>query len=415
MRPLHLFEGFGVELEYMVVGVESLDVRPIVDELLRIVAGTDEFVSDVEFGPIAWSNELVLHVLEFKTNGPAGLLSGLDELFLENVVRANGVLADLGARLLPTGMHPWMDPHAETHLWPHDTGPVYAAFDRLFDCRGHGWSNLQSMHLNLPFADDAEFARLHTATRLVLPILPGLAASSPFADGRATGMLDTRMEIYRHNTRRIPSVTGRVIPEQVLDHAGYESTILAPMYADVAPFDPEGLLQDEFLNARGAIARFSRNTIEIRVLDVQECPSRDLTICATIVALLRGLVGERHSSFAAQHGVSTESLERILLGTIREGDRHEVDDADFLSALGLGPDPTSVGTLWRSLAHDLCVADDAFADTWGTAIRSLLAAGPLARRVLRRTGNTPDRGMLRTAYLELADCLAGNIPLVPED
>ena len=52
------------------------------------------------------------------------------------------------------------------------------------------------------------------------------------------------------------------------------------MYDDIAPLDPDAVLQHEWLNARGAIARFDRNTIELRVLDVQECPRADLAICA---------------------------------------------------------------------------------------------------------------------------------------
>ena len=43
------------------------------------------------------------------------------------------------------------------------------------------------MHVNLPFADDAQFARLHAAIRLVLPLLPALAASSPIAEGSVIG------------------------------------------------------------------------------------------------------------------------------------------------------------------------------------------------------------------------------------
>ena len=62
------------------------------------------------------------------------------------------------------------------------------AFDRIFSCQGHGWANLQSMHINLPFADDAEFGRLHAAIRFLLPLLPGLTASSPVMDGAVTGI-----------------------------------------------------------------------------------------------------------------------------------------------------------------------------------------------------------------------------------
>ena len=55
---------------------------------------------------------------------------------------------------MPGGAHPWMDPARETRLWPHEDNEIYEAFDRIFGCTGHGWSNLQCVHLNLPFDDD---------------------------------------------------------------------------------------------------------------------------------------------------------------------------------------------------------------------------------------------------------------------
>jgi len=54
--------------------------------------------------------------------------------------------------------------------------------------------------------------------------------------------------------------------------------ILAPLYAEMHPLDPEGILCHEWLNSRGAIARFDRNAVEIRLVDVQECPLADLAI-----------------------------------------------------------------------------------------------------------------------------------------
>ncbi|HWC88763.1 MAG TPA: glutamate-cysteine ligase family protein, partial [Pirellulales bacterium] len=137
---LGLFQALGVELEYMIVDADTLSVRPIADELLREPSG--EIVSEVEHGPIAWSNELVAHVIELKTNGPAATLDGLNEAFAGQVREIGGLLAAHGARLMPTAMHPWMDPHRETRLWPHDYSVVYQTFDRIFGCQGHGWSNL---------------------------------------------------------------------------------------------------------------------------------------------------------------------------------------------------------------------------------------------------------------------------------
>src|SRR5262245_2308391 len=93
---------------------------------------------------------------------------------------------------------------------------------------------------------------------------PALAASSPVMDGRVTGLLDSRLEVYRTNSDRLPRMTGSVIPEPLWDAASYRGAILEPLEAEVAALDGEGVLEGEWLNARGAIARFDRSAIEIR-------------------------------------------------------------------------------------------------------------------------------------------------------
>ena len=72
-KPLHLFEAYGVEMEYMIVKNDTLEILPITDKVIYDVAG--KFDSDVELEDMAWSNELVLHVIELKTNGPAKSLT----------------------------------------------------------------------------------------------------------------------------------------------------------------------------------------------------------------------------------------------------------------------------------------------------------------------------------------------------
>ena len=109
------------------------------------------------------------------------------------------------------------------------------------------------MHVNLPFADDSQFARLHAAIRLVLPLLPALAASSPIAEGSVMEVLDFRLDAYYAICALTPRVAGDVIPETVESRAEYEARILAPMYDEIAPLDPAGVLRHEWLNSRGAI------------------------------------------------------------------------------------------------------------------------------------------------------------------
>src|SRR5207245_1950863 len=105
------------------VDAESLNVLPVADEVLRSVAG--EYVNDVERGDISWSNELALHVLELKTTEPAPHFDGLAAMFQENVRAINERLVPFGGWLMPSAMHPWMEPFREMRLWPHDYSPVY--------------------------------------------------------------------------------------------------------------------------------------------------------------------------------------------------------------------------------------------------------------------------------------------------
>jgi gamma-glutamyl:cysteine ligase YbdK (ATP-grasp superfamily) len=441
----HLFERFGVELEYMIVERESLAVLPVADQVLYAVAeehwqqaasgtqrsgrspcrpatgspeaagGTQQAVSgtrgasypsDVDLEELSWSNELVLHVIELKTNGPARSLNSLADYFQRDVRRINELAGPLGGRLMPSAMHPWMDPRTETRLWPHDFSPIYQTLDRIFDCQGHGWSNLQCVHFNLPFADDEEFGRLHAAIRLLLPVLPALAASSPLADGHPTGLADTRLEVYRSNARRIPSVSGQVIPEPVFSQQQYEEEILDQIYRDLAPHDPEGILRFEWVNARGAIARFERNTIEIRVIDIQECPQADLAILRLVVAVLRALVDERWGTFREQSEWLVAPLEHIFLAAIRDADRAIITDPGYLAAFGLeGVKRCTAAELWTHLFETLFNPTERRSPALAP-MDVILREGCLSRRIARRLNGEPSRQRLTDLYRELCECLS---------
>jgi len=401
--PLHLFEGYGIELEYMIVDAGTLDVRAAADRVLHAIAGAYE--SEVEMGELAWSNELVNHVIEFKTNGPAPALAGLDGAFQAHVARVEEILAPLGCRLMPTAAHPWMDPARETVLWPHEYNPVYASFDRIFGCKGHGWSNLQCTHINLPFSGDEEFGRLHAAIRLVLPIIPALAASSPFLDARPTGLMDARLDTYRNNARRIPLVTGKLIPEPVYTHADYDARIFAPLYAAIAPHDPEGILQHEWLNARGAIARFDRDAIEIRTVDIQECPLADLAVTHAIVSVVRALISERWLDVEEQMAFDTDILNGVLVDTTHRAGHAVIVDADYLDAFGVDSETMRASELWAHLIQDGVANEADIGDGWLDALDVIIEEGTLARRIVQAAGPRPTREDLARVYGEICECL----------
>lgn len=410
-RVLGLLEGYGVETELMIVDAQSLEVRPLADEVLRAMAGSEVWVSDADDGPVGISNELVAHVIELKSAEPRPSFEGLAAEFQASVTRIDAVLGSLDAKLMPTGMHPFMDPARETKLWPHENAEVYGAFDRLFDCRRHGWANLQSVHLNLSFADDHEFGRLMAAVRLVLPLVPALAASSPVVEGAATGDLDSRLTFYWRNSSRAPSMTGEVIPEPIFDVGEYREKVFGPIDRDLERLGaPAFMLGREWTNARGAITRFDRMAIEIRLIDGQECPRADLAVAAAVAGLVRGLVEERWSSHAAQREHPSSSLVAQLEETIERGPDAQLANPGYAKLFGLrlSSDATA-GELWRAMIESTFPGPAELEEP----VHVILREGVLARRILAALGCDFDRAGLRGVYERLCDCLAGGFSFLP--
>ncbi|MFT3959919.1 carboxylate-amine ligase [Propionivibrio sp.] len=393
------FSAHGVELEYMIVDGASFAVRPLAPFLLQ---RDGRVVGELRRDGVGWSNELMSHVVELKNAEPVAALTELPAAFRAEIREMNARLAPLGARLMPGGMHPWMDPRREAQLWTHEHAAIYRSFDRIFDCRQHGWANLQSMHLNLPFGDDREFARLHAAIRLALPILPALSASSPWADGRFSGFMDYRLEIYRHHQKIIPSTIGDCIPDPSASPADYRARVLEPMLRDVARYDAllgedAGSLSHEWIDVRAAAPRFARSAIEIRVLDVQECPTADLSIAAAATALAQRLY-ER----AGDDALPTAVLVAIFAACIRDAERAVVADREYLARLGLPGRPHTAGELWAELVETLA-GDGLLAPCWLPALRLILRRGTLARRLDAAIAGDPAR--LPAVCRELCACL----------
>ncbi|MFH0882230.1 MAG: glutamate-cysteine ligase family protein [bacterium] len=379
---LHLFEGYGVELEYMIVDRETLNVFPLAEELIDHVAGKGASEWNPPVGPVAWSNELAMHVIEIKSNGPSPSLYGLAKSFQEHVNKITDLLEAHSATLLSSGMHPWMDPLTQTILWPHEQNNIYLAYDRIFGCRGHGWSNLQSNHINLSFHGDDEFMRLHAAVRAVLPLIPALAASSPAVDGVLTGIADTRLEVYRKNQPGVRLAIGDVIPEDVGSIPEYHERVLRPMYEEIAPLDPDGVLQQEWLNSHGAIARFERMAIEIRLVDIQESPLADIALTALISETVRALTEERWGSIETLRSLKTKSLADLLFRTIVTAENTPVSEPALLNLLGWNVDRIPrAGELWSHLAEQLIDPDTARQEGWQQFYDLYREAGTLSSRV----------------------------------
>src|ERR1043166_5833348 len=107
----------------MLVDKDTLAVLPKSDEVLKALAG--EYVNETELDGLGLSNELALHVIELKTMEPPANLIGLDEQMHKACRKINKILDEFNGRLMPTAMHPFMNPHEEMKLWPHENSPIY--------------------------------------------------------------------------------------------------------------------------------------------------------------------------------------------------------------------------------------------------------------------------------------------------
>ncbi len=405
-RKYPIFSVLGIEIEYMIVDSETLEIQPRSDRILEHLAG--QLVNEISIGKIAASNELVLHVLELKNDGPCSREEPIASYFHEAIQKLQSILKPQGLSLLPSAAHPWMDPHTQTQRWPHGNKKIYEQYDKIFDCKGHGWANLQSMHLNLPFTNDEEFCALHNTIRLLLPLLPAIAASSPFLDGKRTDFLDTRLTFYEKNQQKIPSITGLVIPEYVKTESDYRAHILKPMYAQIAPFDTEGVLQETWLNSRGAIPKFDDGAIEIRIIDSQECPEADVTLAKLIQAILKSWCDSGY--YPHPPNVDTRSLKAMYDETLSKGFLATLDDGHIQDAYQLPKRRMHLKEVWSQLiervSHTLSASEQ-------LTLEGILRWGNLSERLIKACHHDYSQSSLHRVYQALIPCLEHNRLFLP--
>src|SRR5690606_33708520 len=137
-----------------------------------------------------------------------------------------------------------------------------------------------------------------------------------------------------------------------------------PMFEAIAPHDLAGVLQDEWLNSRGAIARFDRHAIEIRVLDAQESVAADLAAVAAVVSLVKAHVDGVYGSSARLATLETDRLAKVFDQVLAKGADAKVADANFLAMMG----PRCSGTFhgfWVTVCRDLASRGYPIADFIG--------------------------------------------------
>ncbi len=394
-------------MEYVVID-DALRPRQLVEPAFRVIHGRP--TSEIEWGEAGFSNELAAHVFELKTMQPERSLPRAERHLVAGLKKFSSVLRDqFSARLLPTAMHPFMHP-SETRLWPRAGQRIYRTYARIFDIHQHGWLNVQATHVNLPFGSERETMALHNAIACLIPYLPALAASSPIFEGKLGPAVDNRLAFYRVNQRRFPSITGQIVPEFVGSYREYRRRILKPIYRALDHVVDGQIIQHEWVNSRGAIMRFMRDAIEIRVLDTQECIKADVAIAAFIRSVLR------HMTKQTLHGDTRLPDHRVLVADLDAVIRHGL--AANVMAPHIRVRRQRARTARHVLDHLLSVAADEVPKTerrYLPIVEARVSRGNLSeriRRTVRRRAPRPGRRrreVITGIYEELATCLQDNV------
>ncbi len=363
----------GTEHEFS-ISTGDFTPLPVSDEIIRSVCGT--YADEILFGDVKLGKELQKTVLEFVPRTPSDTIAGLEQQLVRGIEKFHHIFHNRYT-LLGLGMHPTLTLD-QTSVWDHGEGEYYEAYDRIFNIRQHGWLNLQALQINLSYASEKDLIALYNRTRVLLPYLVAVTASSPMVEGSLMPDNDNRLLFYQANQEEIPLICNGIIPEAIGSLQDYHS-VQKEIYKELRVRGAD-ILCEEWVNSAGMIIRFSRQCLEIRALDEQECIRSDMAACAFIRSLLR--------------------CRRLDLP----------DDRDTLLALLKEAIRSGTAAFRPELEHLYAAAwDHATADErqYLPVIRERIAHGSLAELIRERVaGGSPVASMLHG----LSSCLRENRP-----
>jgi carboxylate-amine ligase len=239
-----------------------------------------------------------------------------------------GRAAEHGMRLLAAGTHP-------SALWSRQQVTEAARYDALLrDLQMIGRRNqFCGLHIHLEVADEDERIRLMGRLMPYLPLLLALSTSSPFWQGRATGLLGYRLAAYNELPR-----TG--LPELFTEPRDY--------HAYIAALTQAGAIKDASYVWWAIRPSLRHPTLELRVADSCTRLEDTLAIAALYRCLVRYLMRKPdiHAGMTpAMRGIAVENMWRAQRYGVHGG---------LIASDGSGMRPISdlVAELSAELAED---------------------------------------------------------------
>jgi gamma-glutamyl:cysteine ligase YbdK (ATP-grasp superfamily) len=345
-----------------------------------------------------FGKELQMHVMELKANAPFKSPVEFEETMQNAVLTLSQIVEKYGAKLLGTGMHPLLKLR-DTTIWSHYHRKIYSEFARIFNLNQHGWLNIQSFHLNLPYQKEADGIQTHNLLANLCAYLPAITASSPIYESKAGPDRDNRLQFYKLNQKEIPSITADVVPEYATSFSRYKNDVIVKYSEDLAKAGAEKtILWREWINSRGVIFRFDRSALEVRVMDEQECIKSDVALSCFIRAALRGLVARKAEL------LPHDRLVHDFNAVVREGLKAEVSNPK-------GKTAKQVCRSYLDIAQEYADVDE---KKYLWLVEKRLETGSLSDvildRVLRRAEKTSFHEAIVNVYSTLIKCLSNNEP-----
>jgi carboxylate-amine ligase len=176
----------GVEEEYAICDPESLDLVPRYDDLRAVADRTTGLETAV-------AGELLASEIEFRTGRCETWREAFDEL-VDIRRKVRGIAHETGSLLGASATHPWADYREQEMV----DLPYYAQLVDRMQYVAHR-NNTFGLHVHVGVQGADRAIRVADALRAYQPLLLALSASSPFLDGRDTGLASSRHMIFSRN------------------------------------------------------------------------------------------------------------------------------------------------------------------------------------------------------------------------
>lgn len=194
----------GIEEEFAILSLDTLDLAPRFEDL-RDAASADPSLAQSIAG------ELISSEIEIRS-GRGEDFGDAQRRQQELRSRLFRLAADRGVGLAATGTHPWSDYREQQII---DTEHYRRVEDGLRWVASR--NNTFSLHVHVGITGADRAVRVCDRVREVLPELLAISASSPFLDGRDTGLHSARSQIF---TRSFPRCG---IPDPFGSWSGFRS------------------------------------------------------------------------------------------------------------------------------------------------------------------------------------------------